>query len=205
MTIHAFFALHLLDLQHKFMPVYDCVRHLFKTVYNLCKQGMRLCTIWMALLWFCIGDEGVPVWYLALSPSEINIGPCCLIKWIHDKPTSLEEDFVVLFWFLLSIPIYDISHTYIHCYYTLHPKLISTITKYLAFILHLFSGSTHDRGKGMEPEFDVQLPNLTIKLGSDAAFTCIVKHLGEYKVNKYYFYFVCLSLLFLKKYIKYLK
>lgn len=46
----------------------------------------------------------------------------------------------------------------------------------------LFTGSTHDRNKGLEPEFDVQLPNLTIKQGSDASFTCVVKHLGEYKV-----------------------
>ncbi|ODM98518.1 Lachesin [Orchesella cincta] len=43
-------------------------------------------------------------------------------------------------------------------------------------------GSTHDRVKGLEPEFDVLLPNLTVKQGSDASFTCIVKHLGDYKV-----------------------
>lgn len=34
----------------------------------------------------------------------------------------------------------------------------------------LFAGSTHS-----EPEFDVELPKLTVKLGSDASFTCIVK------------------------------
>jgi len=45
----------------------------------------------------------------------------------------------------------------------------------------LFTGSTH--GRGLEPEFDVKLPNLTIKQGSDASFTCVVKHLGEYKVG----------------------
>ena len=39
------------------------------------------------------------------------------------------------------------------------------------------TGSTHD------PEFDVPLPNLTVKQGTDVSFTCIVKHLGPHKVS----------------------
>ncbi|CAL8139264.1 unnamed protein product [Orchesella dallaii] len=65
---------------------------------------------------------------------------------------------------------------------TIHSALARVCPSLLLFCLLLVPGSTHDRAKGLEPEFDVQLPNLTIKQGSDASFTCIVKHLGEYKV-----------------------
>jgi len=47
------------------------------------------------------------------------------------------------------------------------------------FLVH-FTGSTHE---GTEPEFDVFLPNLTVKQGSDVSYTCIVKRLGAYRVS----------------------
>ncbi|CAL8085091.1 unnamed protein product [Orchesella dallaii] len=65
---------------------------------------------------------------------------------------------------------------------TIHSALARVCPCLLLFCLLLVPGSAHDSTKGLEPEFDVPLPNLTIKQGSDASFTCIVKNLGEYKV-----------------------
>jgi len=37
--------------------------------------------------------------------------------------------------------------------------------------------------KGLGPEFVGKLPNLTIKQGCDASFTCVVRNAGRYEVG----------------------
>lgn len=38
-------------------------------------------------------------------------------------------------------------------------------------------------GGAFQPEFSGPITNLTVPLGRDATFTCLVKHLGGYRVS----------------------
>lgn len=39
-------------------------------------------------------------------------------------------------------------------------------------------------GGAFQPEFVAPIANLTVPLGRDALFTCLVEHLGGYRVSK---------------------
>lgn len=58
-------------------------------------------------------------------------------------------------------------------------------------ILFLFSdgGPVTGDGTNFQPEFAEPLENLTVAIGRDATFTCIVKGLGGYRVIEYYLIF----------------
>lgn len=56
-------------------------------------------------------------------------------------------------------------------------KLIQRVAHYL------FSKGLYFSGTAYQPEFSEPIVNLTIPIGRDATFRCLVHHLGGYRVR----------------------